>query len=151
VFSFGDREELSMTAFGAGTALSMLHALRRAVVVLHGHKHYPTARVLSGTTAGDGDIVITSAGSAGTIQVYEPTSPAESVQLWPSFNTALLSEGRIDVTTTFFSPRDPGASTFLRPLCAATRDGARWRVEPVVDPDVAAPPIQLDEAVFSLA
>src|SRR5262249_44854216 len=145
VVSFGDREELSMTAFGAGTALSMLHALGRAVVVLHGHKHYPTARVLHGTRAGEGDILITSAGSAGTMQVYEPTSPAEAVQLWPSFNTVALSEGRITVCTTFFSPRDPAATAFVRPLAHAFREGARWHVWPVADPDVEAPPIRLDE------
>lgn len=150
VVSFGDREELSMTAFGAGTALSMLHALRRAVLVLHGHKHYPTARVLHGPVAGDGDIVITSAGSAGTMQVYEPTSRAEAVQLWPSFNAVEIGDGRVDVSTTFFSPRDPGASTFVRPLCSARREGARWRVEPVSDPEVEGPPIRLDEAIFSL-
>jgi hypothetical protein len=146
----GDREELSMTAFGAGTALSMLHALRRAVLVLHGHKHYPTARVLHATRAGEGDIVITSAGSAGTMQAYEPTSPDESVQLWPSFNTVKLSAQRLDVATTFFSPRDPSAPPFVRALAAASREGAQWRVEPVVDPEILAPPVTLDEAVFSL-
>jgi hypothetical protein len=103
VISHGESEELSMTAFGAGTALSMLHALGRAVIVLHGHKHYPTARVLHGTRAGEGDIVVTSAGSAGTTQIYEPTSPEESVQLWPSFNTVELSPRRLDVSTTFWA------------------------------------------------
>jgi 3',5'-cyclic AMP phosphodiesterase CpdA len=150
VVAHGDREELSMTAFGAGTALSMLHALRRAVLVLHGHKHYPTARVLHATRAGEGDIVITSAGSAGTTQAYEPTSPDESVQLWPSFNTVKLSSERLDVSTTFFSPRDAEAPPFVRALAAASREGERWRVEPVADPEVEAPPVTLDEAVFSL-
>ena len=46
-----DREEMTMTALGAGTALSTLHALNRAVLVLHGHKHYATARMLSGMSA----------------------------------------------------------------------------------------------------
>ena len=42
-----DREEMTMTALGAGTSLSTLHALDRAVLVLHGHKHYATARLLA--------------------------------------------------------------------------------------------------------
>ncbi|MET0413727.1 MAG: metallophosphoesterase, partial [Polyangiaceae bacterium] len=46
LISNADREEMTMTALGAGTALSTLHALNRAVLVLHGHKHYATARML---------------------------------------------------------------------------------------------------------
>src|SRR6185295_3507046 len=38
--SNADREEMTMTALGAGTALSTLHGFGRAVLVLHGHKHY---------------------------------------------------------------------------------------------------------------
>jgi 3',5'-cyclic AMP phosphodiesterase CpdA len=53
--SYGDREELTMTALGAGTALSTLHAFGRAVLLLHGHKHVPTTRLLAGMTEGCGD------------------------------------------------------------------------------------------------
>lgn len=56
--SNADREELTMTAMGAGTALSTLHTLGRAVLVLHGHKHYATARLLEGITVGQGDVLI---------------------------------------------------------------------------------------------
>ena len=50
----GDREELTMTALGAGSALTTLQTLGRAVLVLHGHKHYATARLLKGLEADDG-------------------------------------------------------------------------------------------------
>src|SRR5450432_3803422 len=63
--SYGDREELTMTALGAGTALSALHSFGRAVLLLHGHKHVPTARLLRGMTSGCGDLLLVSAGSAG--------------------------------------------------------------------------------------
>ncbi|HTV21128.1 MAG TPA: metallophosphoesterase, partial [Polyangiaceae bacterium] len=55
-----DREEMTMTALGAGTALSTFHALGRAVLVLHGHKHYATARLSSGLAEGQGDVLIVS-------------------------------------------------------------------------------------------
>src|SRR4029077_19609617 len=64
--SYGDREELTMTALGAGTALTTLHTLGRAVLLLHGHKHVPTARLVTGMSDGCGDVLIASAGSAGT-------------------------------------------------------------------------------------
>ena len=38
--SNADREELTMTALGAGTALSTLHTFGRPVLLLHGHKHF---------------------------------------------------------------------------------------------------------------
>jgi hypothetical protein len=60
-----DREELTMTALGAGTALSTLHTLGRPVMLLHGHKHFPTARLVRGLTDGSSDVLIVSAGSAG--------------------------------------------------------------------------------------
>ena len=83
-FPYGSREEPWMTAFGAGTALSTLHALGRAVLVLHGHKHYPTARILKATIQGDGDVLVASAGSAG---LSEPWMHFEKVpgkkRQWP--------------------------------------------------------------------
>jgi len=39
--SNADREEMTMTALGAGTALSTLHALRRPTLVLHGTSIFP--------------------------------------------------------------------------------------------------------------
>jgi DNA repair exonuclease SbcCD nuclease subunit len=65
IVSNADREELTMTALGAGTALSTLHAFGRPVLLLHGHKHFPTARLVQGLVSGFGDLLIASAGSAG--------------------------------------------------------------------------------------
>jgi len=69
LISNGNREELTMTALGAGSALSTLQTLGRAVFVLHGHKHYATARLLKGIDS-DADLLITSAGSCGLPQEW---------------------------------------------------------------------------------
>jgi len=82
-----DREEMTMTALGAGTALSTLHALGRAVLVLHGHKHYATARLSSGLADGQGDVLVVSAGSCGSVQSwirYEHCPPRTLIRVyWP--------------------------------------------------------------------
>jgi len=145
-----DREELTMTALGAGTALSTLHTLGRAVLVMHGHKHYATARLMDGVARGEGDVLIVSAGSAGTAQPWYPTSPNNSARLWPSFNVIDLSERRITVDTISFGWKAGQARRISRrPLAVAERRGAQWvlehidrdefvRREPLLDSNVAS-------------
>lgn len=142
--SFGDREELFMTALGAGTGLSALAALERPVVVLHGHKHYPTARLMAATTPRDGDVLIASAGSLGLLEPFsvtgrepddEPASDTSAAQtrrlyLWPSFNVLTFNDGvRLDISTCFFKPDLPSQSvpqTQRQALAAVQRQGRRW-------------------------
>jgi len=127
----GDREELTMTALGAGTALSTLHTLGRAVVVLHGHKHYATTRLLRGVEAGQGDVMIVSAGSAGTAQPWYPTTSREAARLWPSFNVVDLDETGLSVDLVSFGYDASRGSVVRRPMVRAGRDGARWLLDPV--------------------
>jgi 3',5'-cyclic AMP phosphodiesterase CpdA len=121
-----DREELFMTALGAGTALSTLHAMGRAVLVLHGHKHYATSRLLSATHPGQGDVLIVSAGSAGTAQVWRPSPHRDTARLWPSFNVIAMDRDRIDVQQIAFGWRDVSEAVARRPMVTAARRGARW-------------------------
>ncbi|AKF05435.1 hypothetical protein DB32_002584 [Sandaracinus amylolyticus] len=127
-----DREELTMTALGAGTALSTLHDLRRAVLVLHGHKHYATARKLDATEARQGDVLLVSAGSAGTAQRWSPTSPRDTARLWPSFNVIELEGDAITIEAVSFGWKGRSAGeTAYRPLVWASREGAKWRLHPI--------------------
>ena len=128
--SHADREELTMTALGAGTAISTLHTLGRAVIVLHGHKHYATARLLDGVAKGEGDVLIVSAGSSGTAQPWYPTSPDAAARLWPSFNLIELSERRVSADTISFGWKTGQATRrSRRPLVVAERRGAQWVLE----------------------
>jgi hypothetical protein len=132
LIAHADREELTMTALGAGTALSTLHALLRAVLVLHGHKHYATARLLSGIAEDQGDVLIVSAGSCGSVQSWFPTTARDAATLWPSFNLIDLSPGGVQVDVVSFGYRAEAAGTsVVRPLVNALREGPRWRVVPV--------------------
>jgi 3',5'-cyclic AMP phosphodiesterase CpdA len=126
----GDREELTMTALGAGTALSTLHTLGRAVVVLHGHKHYPTARLLKGLGAGDGDVLLTSAGSCGKAQDWSTGDWDEAPRLWPSINVLELTPERVDVVSQAWSPAEPSRRNSPRALVRARREARRWELEP---------------------
>jgi hypothetical protein len=127
-----DREEMTMTALGAGTALSTLHALGRAVLVLHGHKHYATARLLGGLVEGQGDVLIVSAGSCGTVQSWFPTTAKDAATLWPSFNLIELNPDRVRVDVVSFGYRGEAAGVVHeRPLVSAERSGARWHATPV--------------------
>lgn len=129
-----DHEEMTMTALGAGTALSTLHALRRPVIVLHGHKHYANARMLSGVAADQGDVIIISAGSAGLTQSYTPGTARHAARLWPSFNVIELHEDCLQAEAVSFGYRGESLGQVLRrPLVRAQRDGARWRIVPIVD------------------
>lgn len=128
----GDKEELTMTALGAGTALSTLHALGRAVLVLHGHKHYATARLLDATWQDHGDVMIVSAGSCGTAQQWRPGESRDMARLWPSFNAVELTSERIRVQTISFGWKgsSKGAPT-TRGLIDAERRGAQWVQAPL--------------------
>jgi 3',5'-cyclic AMP phosphodiesterase CpdA len=165
-----DREELMMTALGAGTALSTLHSLGRAVVVLHGHKHYPTARLLPGLRSTHGDIALGSAGSAGTVERFRPTDAAEGARIWPSFNVVTLARraapgealggtraetgeaGRetLTIECVAFSDKKRGKAPSRRLLLRATRAGRRWTAEmPEEDAQIELP-IALNESVMTL-
>src|SRR6201999_4085471 len=100
--SNADREELTMTALGAGTALSTLHSLGRAVLLLHGHKHVPTARLLSGMTRTCGDVLLASAGSGGRREALSGLGHPEAARLWPSFNSVELSSAGTRIESVSF-------------------------------------------------
>jgi Calcineurin-like phosphoesterase len=149
-----DREEMTMTALGAGTALSTLHALGRAVLVLHGHKHYATARLLGGLAEGQGDVLIVSAGSCGTVQSWFPTTAKDAATLWPSFNLIELESDRVRVDVVSFGYRAEAAGVVhVRALASAERNGARWRAIPVrLDTSqVHSPAIEKNELICRLA
>lgn len=123
----GDREELTMTALGAGTALTTLQTLGRAVVVLHGHKHYPTARLLKGIGA-DADLLVTSAGSCGKAQDWSGGDFDEAPKLWPSINYIELTSEHVEVTSQAWSPWEPSRRNHPRTVASASRKGVRWEV-----------------------
>lgn len=153
LFSHADREELTMTALGAGTAISTLHTLGRAVIVLHGHKHYATARLLDATMRGHGDVLIVSAGSAGTAQPWAPDGEREGARLWPSFNVIDLERDRLEIDTVSFGYKGRSAGQpHRRALMRAQRKGAQWIGEPIHpaehDPDL--PRLAVNRARFTL-
>lgn len=140
----GDREELTMTALGAGSALTTLQALGRAVLVLHGHKHYATARHLAGLGP-DADLLVASAGSAGLTQGWNTGEFEEAPRLWPSFNLVELDGPELRVTAHAWSPRDPERRSAPRVLAHVRREGTRWR--PVAPAQVEAfEPVLLENA-----
>jgi 3',5'-cyclic AMP phosphodiesterase CpdA len=149
-----DREELTMTALGSGSALSMLHAMGRAVLVLHGHKHVATARKLERVREGDGDVLLASAGSAGTAQRWTATAVPDAARLWPSFNVLELTPEALAIETVSFGYKGRSrAAVAYRPLVWAAREGAEWRVAPVPGPraGTVGPELLFDEMVVTLA
>lgn len=128
-----DREELTMTALGAGTAISTLHELGRSVLVLHGHKHYATARMLRGMIETQGDVLIVSAGSCGMAEPWSPAVGRDAAKLWPSFNVIELGEtGALNVEMLSFGYKGNSARRFARrELVRAQRRGSAWDVTPV--------------------
>ena len=149
--SNADREELTMTALGAGTALSTLHAFGRAVLLLHGHKHVPTARLVCGMTGDCGDIVLASAGSAGRREALDALGHADAARLWPSFNRVELSEEHVRVESVSFSPKRSARPAVRRHLVHARRLGPKWRLEPgTFAPADPAPRVEVDDATFTL-
>lgn len=121
-----------MTALGSGTALSTLHTLGRPVLVLHGHKHYATARHLGAVQEGQGDVLLVAAGSAGKAQPWFPTTSNDAARLWPSFNVVELDGDRLEVDVVSFGYADDAlGDRAARPLVRARRDGPRWRTRAV--------------------
>jgi 3',5'-cyclic AMP phosphodiesterase CpdA len=141
--SNSDHEELTMTALGAGSALSTLHGVRRPVVVLHGHKHYPAARLLIGAAPGENDVLILAAGSAGVAEPWSLTDGRDTGHLWPSFNVIdLAPDDSLTARTVAFSPFD-GRLAPARELVDVRRRGLRWEpgpdaTEPAVTPELAS-------------
>jgi len=126
--SNADREELTMTALGAGTALSALHAFGRAVLLLHGHKHVPTVRLLCGLGDDGGDLILASAGSAGRSEGVYSTQP-NPARLWPSFNLVQLGADSVAIEALSFSPKRRARPAVRRQLLRARRVGAKWQPE----------------------
>jgi 3',5'-cyclic AMP phosphodiesterase CpdA len=150
--SNADREELTMTALGAGTALSTLHAFGRAVLLLHGHKHVPTARLVRGMTRHCGDVLLASAGSAGHRERLDAAGHPDAARLWPSFNCVELSEDRVRVESVSFSPKRSKRPPIRRSLAETRRLGPKWELEyGSFAPDDPAPRVEVDEAVFALS
>jgi 3',5'-cyclic AMP phosphodiesterase CpdA len=149
--SYGDREELTMTALGAGTALTTLHTLGRAVLLLHGHKHVPTARLVTGMSDGCGDVLIASAGSAGTRERVHESRHPDAARLWPSFNLVHLSATDVRIEALAFSPKPSARPALRRELANARVVRTKWAPEPVSfrvhDP---APRVEVDEASYWL-
>jgi hypothetical protein len=121
-----DREELTMTALGAGTALSTLHTFRRPVLLLHGHKHFPTARLVRGLDANSGDVLIVSAGSAGRRERLDATQDPEAASLWPSFNVLRIDGDAVEVQAVSFASRRSTRTPVRRDMANVTRHEARW-------------------------
>jgi 3',5'-cyclic AMP phosphodiesterase CpdA len=128
--SNADREELTMTALGAGTALSALHTFGRAVLLLHGHKHVPTARLLRGLEGTSGDLILASAGSAGRAEAVDTTQP-NPARLWPSFNLVELTNEGVRVEALSFSPKRRTRPAVRRTLLQARREGPKWELQSI--------------------
>jgi len=128
--SNADREELTMTALGAGTALSALHSFGRAVLLLHGHKHVPTARLVRGLGLDCGDLILASAGSSGRAEGVQSSQP-NPARLWPSLNLVRLDEGGVHIEAVSFSPKQRFTPALRRDLLRAERAGRKWELQPV--------------------
>jgi 3',5'-cyclic AMP phosphodiesterase CpdA len=150
--SNADREELTMTALGAGTALSTLHMFGRAVLLLHGHKHFPTARLVRGLLDDSGDVLIASAGSGGKRERLYGTHDPEAARLWPSFNVIRIEGDRLEIEAVSFSPKRATRPAVRRDLAKVVRRDKRW------EPDAASATVrdatmrvERDEARFELS
>src|SRR5450432_2849148 len=128
LFSHADREELTMTALGAGTALSTLHTFGRPVLLLHGHKHVPTARLLRGMTSGCGDLLLVSAGTAARRERVHSTRHADAARLWPCFNVVELDAETARIEAVSFFPKRSSRPSIRRLLAHARRDGPKWEL-----------------------
>ncbi|HXN33701.1 MAG TPA: metallophosphoesterase [Polyangiaceae bacterium] len=147
-----DREELTMTALGAGTALSTLHTFERPVLLLHGHKHFPTARLVRGLADRSGDVLIVSAGSAGLRERLDASQDPEAASLWPSFNVLRIDEDRVHVQAVSFPSRRSGRTPVRRDLANVTRHDLRWEPGALsVRVQDGATAVERDEARFVLS
>lgn len=159
ILSNADHEELSMTASGAGTALGLLHALDRPVLVLHGHKHYPMVRLLRGVQEGQGDVLLASAGSAGTAEPWRPSKHSQDA-IWPSFNIVDFDgEDLVLQTVAYPSVKRERESVARRLLLHARRSlgqgesRSAWDIVKPGDrhaPSGQGPSLMLHKAVFQL-
>lgn len=150
LISNGDREELTMTALGAGSALSTLQTLGRAVFVLHGHKHYATARLLKGIDS-DADLLISSAGSCGLPQEWIEGDYEEAPKLWPSVNFLELDASEVHVTSQAWSPWNPTRRSSARRLVRARREGTRWVLADTLAPRTFSPVLKLNASKVVLS
>jgi predicted MPP superfamily phosphohydrolase len=149
--SNADREELTMTALGAGTALSAMHSFGRAVLLLHGHKHVPTARLVRGLGLECGDLILASAGSAGRAEGVSSTQP-NPARLWPSFNLVRLSEASVHIEAVSFSPKRQSRPVMRRDLVRAHRAGRKWEPQPIeLGVKELSGRLLRDEAVYTLS
>jgi 3',5'-cyclic AMP phosphodiesterase CpdA len=155
--SNADREELTMTALGAGSALTTLHALGRAVMVLHGHKHYPTVRLLKGVRPEEGDVMLLAAGSCGTNEQWQPSIHTDAPRLWPSFNVLDLDGPKLHAQSVAFPPEVDSEVWTKKPrvnrrlLVDARRTGTRWDLEvQPAEPKSFEPSLTLNEATVTL-
>jgi len=130
IISYADHEEWMMTALGAGSALTTLQAFGRPVLVLHGHKHYPTVRTLRASLKGQGDLVLLAAGSAGLALALDEGDEEDAALLWPSFHVLEVEDRALHVRTVAYYG---DASRATRTLMRATAEGGGWRVDPVDD------------------
>ncbi len=128
--SYADHEEWMMTALGAGSLLSTLQALGRPVLVLHGHKHYPTVRTLRASLVDQGDVVLLSAGSAGLALPLDDGDEEDVARLWPSFHVLEVHDLAIRVRTVAYLGVAPPAT---RDLLHVSPEGPGWRVWPMDD------------------
>ena len=140
-----------MAALGAGTALSTLHTLGRAVLVLHGHKHNATARAVDATREGNGDVLLVSAGSAGTARNAENTT-RHAARIWPSFNIIELDEESVNVEAVAFGWKGRSRGVLdPQPLVFAAKQGSQWKVAPMpAEREPVGPRLLLDAARFKL-
>ena len=148
-----DHEEIMMTAMGAGTALSILHSLKRPVLVLHGHKHYPGARLLTGVGEADGDIVLLSAGSAGLLENWNVNEREEKgVPIWPSFNVVTLGSS-VSMERVLFPICENSGRSSVRSLAHVFQRGTRWVNHPVPatpNPTASAAALTMNHASYSV-
>ncbi len=150
IVAYGDREEIFMTAMGAGSALSMMHAMGRPVLVLHGHKHYPTSRLLRATLQEHGDVAIVSAGSSGLEEAWRSRDSAKPLYLWPSFNVVRFDGVLLDVEMVAFPYRALDKPIARRTLLRARKEGLRWEPQPYA-PATEIASIARNEAVYKIA
>lgn len=131
LISYADHEEWMMTALGAGTALSTLQSFGRPVLVLHGHKHYPTARALAATLVDHGDVALLSAGSVGLALPLDDGDEENVAPLWPSFHVIDVEPDGTYRTRTVAFYRDKKPAE--RDLFTIRATGPRWHVSFVDD------------------
>jgi hypothetical protein len=103
-------------------------------------------------TDGCGDLLIASAGSAGTRERVHAARHPDAVRLWPSFNLVFLTEHEVRVESLSFSPKKTPRPPVRRRLAHAAREGPKWKPEPVsFRVKDHAPRVAVDEARYALS